>query len=276
MKRVTIAVFAALALAVSGATAAHAELRDDGLGTEATSETQPESTETPVGETKDAADCAAYAGADDWCDPAFGDYDCPQIDNVHKPIVLHDPSDDPFRLDADGDGLGCENDVPSGGDDGDGDAGGSPEEPSEPPVEEEPVEEEPAEEEPDEPVSDCAHYAHSAAWCVDGVEDYDCDEIDDAHKPIELFDAEKDPFHLDRDVDAVGCEIDEDDGGSGGDGDGSGDDGSADGGATGGMGGSAGGSEQLPNTGAGLGSLWLAALTLLAGGALLTYRRARA
>ncbi|TDE13499.1 LPXTG cell wall anchor domain-containing protein [Jiangella asiatica] len=252
MKKVTIAVFAALALALAGAAPAQADLSDEVLGTEA-NETQPEATEdapaeeSPAAETKDAADCAAYANADAWCEPDVDDYDCDQIDEAHKPVHVVDPSNDPFLLDDDNDGEGCE--VSSGGDaGGGGDEGGTPDE-------------------PDEAVGDCAHYADSAAWCVDGVEDYDCPDIDDAHKPIELFDAEKDPFHLDRDVDALGCEIGEDDdGGSAGD-DGGGDGGSDDGGATGG--------EQLPNTGSpSLGLLWFAAIAFVASGALLMRRRA--
>lgn len=229
-------------------------------------------------ETKDAADCAAYPGSEDWCDPDHGDYDCDEIPDGQKPVQV--PGEDPFGLDANNDGEGCE--LPSGGEDG-GDAGGAP--PEEPPAEEPPVEEPPVEEPPAADPGPCAHYADSAAWCSDTHGDYDCPDIDDAHKPIELFDAEKDPFHLDRDSDALGCETGEDDDGAGDDGpgggaddgaggDGTGDDGTGD---DGGAAGAGAGGEELPDTGPGdLGPLWLAALAFLAAGALLVIRRAAA
>ncbi|RIQ11389.1 LPXTG cell wall anchor domain-containing protein [Jiangella rhizosphaerae] len=225
-------------------------------------------------ETKDAADCAAYPGSENWCDPDHGDYDCGEIPNSVKPVPV--PGDDPFGLDGNNDGQGCEADAPPGGDAG----GGPSEEPpaEEPPAEEPPAEEPPAEEPPAEDPGPCAHYADSAAWCSDTHGDYDCPDIDDAYKPIELFDAELDPFHLDRDSDALGCEIGEDDDGGSDDGaggtadDGAGED---DGGAAGaGVGGDG---EELPNTGSGdLGALWLAALAFLAAGALLVIRRTAA
>lgn len=197
-------------------------------------------------ETK-VSDCDAYPGSEAWCEPAHGDYQCDEIPDSVKPVPV--PGDDPFGLDGDESGWGC-------GDD-----------PVEPPVEEPPAEEPPAEN-----PGACAHYADSADWCSDTHGDYDCPDIDDAYKPIELFDAEKDPFHLDRDADAVGCEIGEDDGGSTDDGAGDDDSGDA-GGAAAGTGGDG---EALPNTGSGdLGPLWLTALAFLAAGALLVTRRAR-
>ncbi|SEE59481.1 LPXTG-motif cell wall anchor domain-containing protein [Jiangella alba] len=196
-------------------------------------------------ETRDAADCAAYV-TNDWCEPTSDEnYNCEDIPEADKPVQLVEIGVDPFGLDgSDNNGWGC------------GDA----------PVEEPPAEEPPA----DEPGA-CAHYADSAAWCDDAVEDYDCPDIDDAHKPIELFDAELDPFHLDRDSDALGCEVGEDDAGST-------DDGAPDDGAAGDdAGGSVGGGEALPNTGSGdLGPYWLAALAFLAAGALLMIRRTAA
>ncbi len=237
LRKVTIAIMAGLALLLGATAPAWAE---DGATVEATIET------------KDAADCAAYVDSGDWCRPGPDDYNCGDIADVHKPVILVDPSNDPFNLDDDNDGEGCE--VPSGGD-----AGGAP--PEEPPAEEPPAEEPPAEE-----LGPCAHYADSAEWCDDAHGDYNCPDIDDAHKPIELFDAELDPFHLDRDADALGCEVGEDDDGSADDG--AGDDDGAAGAGAGGDG------EELPNTGAGdLGPLWLAAFAFLAAGALLVIRR---
>lgn len=264
MKKVTIAVFAALALALTGVMPAQAEVRDDGLGAETAGETQPDSeasaeepTETSIEEsTKDTTNaCDAYVNAG-WCQGGVDDYDCPQIDNSHKPIQLAG-ADDPFGLDDDNDGEGCENDVPPPGDDGGGDTGGGGDEGGTP------------SEEPEPNPGDCAHYADSAAWCDDAHGDYNCPEIDDAYKPIELFDAQLDPFHLDRDADAVGCEIGEDDGGSGDSG--SGDEGGSD--DDGGSAGTGGDGEELPNTGGGLGLLWFAALVFVASGALLVTRR---
>ncbi|PZF81903.1 hypothetical protein C1I92_18925 [Jiangella anatolica] len=169
-----------------------------------------------------------------------------------KPVPV--PGADPFDLDDNNDGEGCE--VPSGGD-----AGGAP--PEEPPAEEPPAEEPPA-----ESSGSCEAYVDSAAWCADGVDDYDCGDIDDAHRPVDLVDAQDDPFYLDDDVDGVGCEADAEgdedpsNNGTAGDDDAAG---------TGGDG------EALPNTGSGdLGPLWLAALAFLAAGALLVIRRTAA
>lgn len=242
LRKVTIAILAGLALLLGATAPAWAE---DGATVETTVETK-------------ASDCDDYAQpfeGESWCVPGVGDYDCDEIPEEYWPIQLIPGSDDPFGLDADGDGVGCE-----GGTGGGGDAGGAPEEP-------------PAEEPPAEELGPCAHYADSAAWCDDVVEDYNCPDIDDVHKPIELFDAELDPFHLDRDADALGCEVGEDDDGSSGDDDGNADDGAGDDGGAGGAG-AGGDGEELPNTGAGdLGPLWLAAFAFLAAGALLVIRR---
>lgn len=229
LRKVTIAIMAGLALLLGATAPAWAD-------------------------TKDAADCAAYVN-NDWCEPTSDEnYNCDEasIPVDEWPIYLEEVGNDPFGLDDDNDGVGCE-----GGPNGD--AGGAP------------VEEPPAEEPPAEDPGACAHYADSAAWCDDAVGDYDCPDIDDAHKPIELFDAELDPFHLDRDSDALGCEVGEDDAGST-------DDGAPDdGGAVGADGGSVGGGEALPNTGSGhLGPYWLVALAFLAAGALLMIRRTAA
>lgn len=81
---------------------------------------------------------------------------------------------------------------------------------------------------------------------------------------------------MDRDSDAVGCEVGEDDAGSTDDG-APGDGGAAGAGDDAGTGGSVGGGEALPNTGSGdLGPYWLAALAFLAAGALLVIRRTAA
>ncbi|WP_169792103.1 LPXTG cell wall anchor domain-containing protein [Jiangella muralis] len=207
-------------------------------------------------EAKDAADCAAYVDSGNWCDPASDEnYSCGDVPEADIPVQLVDVGVDPFGLDGDENGWGC------------GDA----------PTEEPPVEEPPAEEPVDEAPADepgaCAHYADSAAWCSDAHGDYNCPDIDDAYKPVELFDAELDPFHLDRDSDALGCEVGEDDSGSGAPGNGGAagagsDAGTGDGGSVG---------EALPNTGSGdLGPFWLAALAFLAAGALLVIRRTAA
>lgn len=257
MRKVTIAIMAGLALLMGATAPAWAE---DGATVDATIET------------KDAADCAAYPGSEAWCEPDHGDYDCDEIPNSVKPVPV--PGDDPFGLDGNNDGQGCEADAPPGGD-----AGGAPTE--EPPAEEPPAEEPPAEEAPADDPGPCAHYADSAAWCSDTHGDYDCPDIDDPYKPIELFDAELDPFHLDRDSDALGCEVGEDDDGStddgtGGTGGNAGDDGGA-AGAGADPGSDEGSGEPLPNTGSGdLGPLWLAALAFVAGGALLAIRRTAA
>ncbi|TDC53913.1 LPXTG cell wall anchor domain-containing protein [Jiangella ureilytica] len=221
MRKVTIAILAGLALLFGGAMPAWAE--------------------API-ETK-ASDCDAYPGSNAWCDPEFGDYDCDEIPDSEKPVSV--PGADPFLLDDDNDGEGCE--VLSGDDTG-GDAGGAP--PEEPPAADS---------------GSCEAYADSAAWCSDGVDDYNCDDIDDAHKPVDLVDAQDDPFHLDDDVDGVGCEDstegDEDPSNN--------DDGGDDDAGTGGDG------EALPNTGSGdLGPLWFAVLAFTAAGALLVTRRA--
>lgn len=235
MRKVTIAILAGLALLFGGAVPAWAEVQD------------PATTETTI-ETK-ASDCDAYVDSGGWCVPGE-DYNCGDIPEEFWPVQLVQIGEDPFDLDGNDDnGWGC------------GDA----------PTEEPPVEEPPAEEPPAANPGSCAHYADSADWCSDTHGDYNCPDIDDAYKPIELFDAEKDPFHLDRDSDAVGCEVGEDDTGSSDAGTGDDDSGDAgdDGAATGNDG------AALPNTGSGdLGPLWLAGLAFLAAGALLVTRRA--
>lgn len=234
MRKVTIAILAGLALLFGGAMPAWAEAQS------------PATTEV-----KTAADCAAYVDSADWCSPSVEDYDCPEIDDSHKPIELVNIENDPFGLDGTPEnGWGC------------GDA----------PVEEPPTEEPPVEEPPAGGSGSCDAYVDSAAWCADGVDDYNCPQIDNSHKPIQLVDAQDDPFHLDDDVDGVGCEVDtegdEDSSNNGGSGDddGAGDDDAAEAGNDG---------EPLPNTGSGdLGPLWFAALAFLAAGALLITRRA--
>jgi hypothetical protein len=39
---------------------------------------------------------------------ASGDVDCGQLPAATKPVRVHSPSNDPYRLDSDGDGVGCE------------------------------------------------------------------------------------------------------------------------------------------------------------------------
>ncbi|MBB5791586.1 LPXTG cell wall anchor domain-containing protein [Jiangella mangrovi] len=225
LRKVTIAILAGLALLFGGAMPAWAEATT---------------------EAKTAADCAAYVDSEDWCDPGSElNYNCDpaHIPEQYWPVQLVDVENDPFDLDGnDNNGWGC------------GDA----------PVEEPPAEEPPVEEPPAESSGSCEAYVGSEAWCADGVDDYDCPQIDNAHKPILLVDAQDDPFHLDDDVDGVGCEVDtegdEDPSNNGGTGD--------DDAGTGGDG------EALPNTGSGdLGPLWLAVLAFLAAGALLVTRR---
>lgn len=83
-------------------------------------------TDEPTAEPDDEPtdDCAAYPNSGEWCDDGHGDYDCADIDDAHKPIKVADPAEDPFGLDGDSDGLGCEvPDGDSGDDTGSGDVG---------------------------------------------------------------------------------------------------------------------------------------------------------
>lgn len=77
--------------------------------------------------TPSADDCDAYVDSAAWCDPAHGDYDCSEIDDAHTPVQLVDAGTDPFLLDSDDDGVGCEgpDDDGSGDDDGTGDDDGN-------------------------------------------------------------------------------------------------------------------------------------------------------
>lgn len=72
------------------------------------------------------SDCDAYLGSAAWCEAGVEDYDCGDIPNEFHPVELVDASDDPFRLDADNDGEGCE--LPDGATTppGDVDQGGLP------------------------------------------------------------------------------------------------------------------------------------------------------
>lgn len=74
----------------------------------------------PAADAENRSDpCAAYAGSEAWCDPSVEDYNCADIPDVHKPIDVVDPADDPYQLDAMGvgDGIGCESEGPPGGND---------------------------------------------------------------------------------------------------------------------------------------------------------------
>jgi hypothetical protein len=74
-----------------------------------------------------SGDCAAYVDSAAWCEPGVEDYDCPDIPDQYKPLMLPDPTVDPFRLDRDNDSEGCE--LPGGGnaspDESNGDSGAS-------------------------------------------------------------------------------------------------------------------------------------------------------
>ncbi|NEE03213.1 LPXTG cell wall anchor domain-containing protein [Phytoactinopolyspora halotolerans] len=212
-----------------------------------------------------SGDCEAYKNSSAWCDDNVADYNCPDIDDSHKPIELVDPENDPFRLDADADGEGCEADVDGGGNDAGDESGGDGGSGAEGGTEETP--DDGSGDDPNAAGSgDCDAYVDSSEWCEAQVADYDCDEIDDGYKPIELRDADNDPFRLDADADGAGCEGDvDDDDGANGDGDTSGSDES-------GSGDDAEGS--LPDTGTGVLPMALAALALLSGGVVLRSRRA--
>lgn len=56
----------------------------------------------------DSSDCAAYAGSSAWCEPGVPDYDCAEIPIDLRPVTVLSIENDPFRLDADNDGEGCE------------------------------------------------------------------------------------------------------------------------------------------------------------------------
>jgi Excalibur calcium-binding domain len=79
----------------------------------------PESGEVSGGEAEDedqpvtAVDCAAYVDSDEWCADGAGDYDCEGGEgngpNYAPPEVeLADTGTDPFGLDDDDDGTGCD------------------------------------------------------------------------------------------------------------------------------------------------------------------------
>lgn len=84
----------------------------------------PTGPETPGGPTGDepgngggggvpAGDCAAYVDSGDWCMDWVSDYDCEGGTGdgpgyAPPEVRLLDPAVDPFGLDRDGDGVGCE------------------------------------------------------------------------------------------------------------------------------------------------------------------------
>jgi len=60
-----------------------------------------------------AGDCEAYVDSDEWCVDGVGDYDCAGgtgngPNYVEGPVRVVNPGQDPFGLDRDGDGRGCE------------------------------------------------------------------------------------------------------------------------------------------------------------------------
>ena len=63
----------------------------------------------------------------------------------------------------------------------------------------------------DAPAGDCAAYADSAGWCVDGIGDYDCEGGSGngpnyAPESVRVVNPGHDPFGLDRDGDGTGCD----------------------------------------------------------------------
>lgn len=78
----------------------------------------PEPTETPTPTPTPTPDpepdlCAAYADSATWCEDGVEDYNCPDIPDKYKPVILVDAGTDPFGLDGNGNGEGCEGDVPT-------------------------------------------------------------------------------------------------------------------------------------------------------------------
>jgi hypothetical protein len=63
----------------------------------------------------------------------------------------------------------------------------------------------------DAPAGDCAAYADSDGWCVDGIGDYDCaggsgNGPNYAPEGVRVVEPGRDPFGLDRDEDGIGCD----------------------------------------------------------------------
>lgn len=71
-----------------------------------------------------SSSCDAYTNASAWCEPKVPDYDCDDIAIELRPIQLVNPANDPFRLDADNDSIGCELTGTSPGETSDDDAAG--------------------------------------------------------------------------------------------------------------------------------------------------------
>lgn len=77
-------------------------------------ESEPEEQRRPAA----AGDCAAYANSGGWCTDRIGDYDCEggtgDGPNYAPPdIEVINPGTDPFGLDRDDDGEGCEGSAPA-------------------------------------------------------------------------------------------------------------------------------------------------------------------
>jgi Excalibur calcium-binding domain len=85
---------------------------------ESTPESTPAGADTgretgPVAAAAPAGDCAAYADADGWCVAGVSDYDCAGGSGngpgyAPEGVRVVEPGRDPFGLDRDGDGEGCE------------------------------------------------------------------------------------------------------------------------------------------------------------------------
>lgn len=82
-------------------------------GDEATDEDEDGSGEEQAQRERPAGDCAAYADSGSWCTNGIGDYDCEGGQGngpnyAPRDVEVIDPGVDPFGLDRDGDGNGCD------------------------------------------------------------------------------------------------------------------------------------------------------------------------
>ncbi len=70
--------------------------------------TSPPPTQPPPGCKTDGVYSAANGACVASYEDSTGDVDCGQLPAATKPIRVHNPSNDPYRLDSDSDGWGCE------------------------------------------------------------------------------------------------------------------------------------------------------------------------